>query len=192
MISIPKGASVFLLSCALGVVGLATAHQATATPYIHVLSKWSITFQGYEPTPGTLPQPLPVGIDLSCLGAGCSDIRSLITDVTSSESLAVDSIGGVAITNNSGQPFSGGQVFFALQYGPFNPGGLEVGLSIDNPLTQSANFRSTINSSDSNPSLDVSSTVSCGIGAGGYFGQVFSPTTCGLSAPDESIAQLVH
>ena len=99
-------------------------------------------------------------------------------------------MGEFSITNNSNQLFPGGEVLFALQYGPFNPGGPEVGLSIDNSLTQSANFRSTINSYDFNPSLDVSSIVSCGIGADGSFGQVFSPTTCGLGAPDESIAQL--
>jgi hypothetical protein len=101
----------------------------------------------------------------------------------------VSSFGTVTITNTGAAT-----AFFILEVGlsPFNPGGPDVGISIDN-TTQSGSFSST--SSVTWPFNGQSNgqffTLQCSVpGVPGTVGPgnsyTFSPTTCGQRAPDES------
>jgi hypothetical protein len=145
---------------------------------------WSVSFASFS---GVIPN----GITISCFGGaittlnqqGCSDIRSLDTTVTMSEHLSVSALSGLVVTNTTDQTF-GNILFFLSDFSAFNPGGPGIGISIDDPVAQAASFSSSV----SGPS--VGDSHGCSIGFNGTSGFIFSPTTCGVPAPDSSQGQL--
>jgi hypothetical protein len=96
----------------------------------------------------------------------------------------------VTITNTGAATTS-----FTLEVGlsPFNPGGPQVGISIDN-TSQSGSFSSTSDVfwlGGGQPGGGQTFTLQCSVpGVPGTFGPgnsfIFSPTTCGQISPDES------
>jgi hypothetical protein len=127
----------------------------------------------------------PDGVVVSCFGTasggsdGCDDSASLHTDVTASGLYSANASGGVMITNTTGTVLSGYLVFYS-DYSAFNPGGSNIGIGIDDPLTEAASFSSLV---VGDAFVDLHS---CSVGFQGESGQVFSPTTCGVESPDSS------
>jgi hypothetical protein len=154
------------------------ATTATATPFVDVKTTWSATtnFSGAV---------LPAGFVISCFGGaitsgqGCSDSLTLNTSVGVPEHLAASSLSGLTLTNTTDHSAAANANFF-ISFSAFNPGGPSVGIGIDDPASQAANFSSSI----SGPAASDNHT--CSVGFGGQTGTVFSPRTCGVSSPDSS------
>ncbi|MGD9617015.1 MAG: PEP-CTERM sorting domain-containing protein, partial [Alphaproteobacteria bacterium] len=71
-------------------------------------------------------------------------------------------------------------------FSAFNPGGPEVGISIDDPLMQAGSFSSFM----SGPDI-IHDAHACSVGFKGESGAfVFSPTTCGVRTPDHNATEL--
>jgi hypothetical protein len=173
------GLIVFILAAAL--------RPAAATPFIDVRTVWDVEFFG-----PTAPSNLSVtcGGTAHIAGLGCADSLGITRPITSDVTAGVSSFGTVTITNTGAATTS-----FTLEVGfsPFNPGGPEVGISIDN-TSQSGSFSSTSSvfwPSSGPPGGLQSFTLKCSVpGVPGTVGQgnsfIFSPTTCGQRAPDET------
>lgn len=152
---------------------------AFAAPFVNVRAHWD----SYEHEFFTLPD----GIGISCRGDavptlnGCGFSASLNQTVTASGTYAVTTTGSVVLTNTTDQIINGGAVF-NVWLSSFNPGGPGVGLGIDDPLREWASFQSNV----SGPG--VGDSHMCSVGFLGESGTLFSPTTCGVSAPDSSLA----
>lgn len=160
----------------------AMAHAAFATPIVDVRASWEVDYPGNGP-------PLTSGIAITCLGNvtteinGCLGNASLDQSVISSMQLSSTENGTVVVTNTTNQALSG-LIFLATNFSAFNPGGPDIGVSIDNPIAQAGSYSSSV----SGPS--VNDAHGCAVGFNGDIASVgnaiFSPTTCGVIAPDSS------
>lgn len=180
-------------ACALAgfFCAIAGLQPAFATPYVDVTSEWSAGNFQFIPDNSLNPQALPGGLVISCFGGaastaggGCGDSRTLDTTATTTENLSVNANSGIEITNNSSQTFAG-SLLFLLNVGPFNPGGPEIGASVDNPLTEYASLTSSITGYGVAGSAYgvATSKVACNTTAGTLS---LPPDTCGLNSPDTS------
>jgi len=86
---------------------------------------------------------LPAGFAIACLGAGCSDtVHVFLSRTAPGETTQTKSdSGGIAITNNTG---TDSEVLIFLIWSAFNPGGLEIGASVDDPTLEFASFSSRV------------------------------------------------
>lgn len=150
---------------------LGVAQQASATPYIHVAAVYEIV------TPGGLP----AGIEESCGGDGCDGWLSVIHDFTEDVTETASLSGSATFTNTAATPYSGGYPIYAY-FSPFNPGGPEIGLSIDN-ASQAARFSSTVSGTIAFAYGMQSCSVPAKPGGPGFY---FSAFTCGVGTPDLS------
>ncbi len=166
----------YVLAAATFLVVPALAAPAAAAPFVDIRAAWGAT-----PTEWA---PLPEGLTFGCWGdasagpGGCGRSLTLSDTVTTSGTSGASALGGVVITNTSGQTVNGFAVI-NVWFSAFNPGGPEVGLGIDDPSTQWAAFTSNV-------SGDVSDAHACAVGYRGSYGTQFSATTCGVAAPDFS------
>lgn len=142
---------------------------------------WSATYFG-----GTLPS----GISFNCFGdatphlsaSGCSDYASLIltNDSAADITLSLSHVGGFSLTNTTDDtiydPFR-----FGVGYSAFNPGGPQIGASVDDPLNEFASFSSSV----SGPG--ASDSHACNTVTGPNF---VTPTACGVFSPDSNISFL--
>jgi hypothetical protein len=78
---------------------------------------------------------------------------------------------------------TGDYLIFGTSNSAFNPGGSNVGISIDDATTEGARFSSSVTG------RAVGDSHSCSIGIFGESGHIFSPTTCGVPSPDSSESQ---
>jgi hypothetical protein len=148
--------------------------QAHATAFAAV----NYAFWQVDPD-GTLPD----GVAVSCISSsddglgGCMSSASLSVMLPGSQSL--DLIGSLRLTNTTGADISDFMVFNTA-YSAFNPGGPEIGASVDNPATQFASFFSMV----SGPGvLDIHGCDT----DGGDIGAVLRiGNACGVSSPDFS------
>jgi hypothetical protein len=163
------------------VAGLLFAAQAAqATPFISISSVWSVNVDPfYNPT-------IPAGFEVSCYGSAysgggqsCYATASIGQPVTASAHLATTVLSGVVFTNNTNGYLSGFIDVFT-GFSAFNPGGPDVGISIDDATTQGARFSSGVRGPG------VGDFHDCSIGIYGESGTVFTPTSCGVSSPDSS------
>lgn len=155
----------------------AFATPALATPYIDIRSNFGV----YE-------DPLyqvPAGVAISCsgdatsIGNGCGGQISLSTTVTESGHLSASFDGALVITNTTDGMIDA-PLAFHTYFSAFNPGGPGIGISIDDPLTEGAQFRS------SQSGKGIGDSHSCSIGLYGASGSIYSPTSCGVFSPDSS------
>jgi hypothetical protein len=168
------------IRCLIGgfaaVVAMA-ASQPAAAAFIDVRSNWSIFVNLGGP-------PIPPGltcngeVDFSECGGDFLTVNNFGSDSQSSTSST--------LTNTGPDPVEFDLQFF---FSAFNPGGPEVGLSIDN-TRQSASFSSLV-SIDFGGSPFLGYTVVCSLpgipgteGDGNSF--LFSATECGVRSPDET------
>lgn len=143
-----------------------------ATPFVDIRGNWD----------SAVESTVPAGIATGCLGA-CGIEASLDTTVTGSRTLSASASGGFEITNTS-DDYIDETLVFLLAWSAFNPGGPEVGISIDNPLTQAASFESTV--------VFDGMVQDFHSGSVGILGDdCFSPTTCGVKSPDTSSEEFV-
>ena len=173
------GLSVLALAIAVG-----NGAAASATPYVDVTAFWRVQGPYYTAENPSLSQPRPNAITMSCIGGGvvgpplpqnasCGDSQQLIQSVNHSELLSVSSLSGFQITNTTGQTFSGTELTFLATFTAFNSGGPQVGISIDDPLRESARFSSSV----SGPGVGDSHACSTTDPLGPFN---FTPTTCGV------------
>jgi hypothetical protein len=174
----PKRASAVVLGCLLaGLAGSATIAAASATPYADINAFWSVLVNSQT--------TIPSGITISCFGGatslsdGCTDSRSIDLSVTGAAHLSANTTSGIVITNMTDQAFAPTNPFIT-EFSAFNAGGPEIGIGIDDPVSQAASFASAV----SGP--EVGDFHSCSVGFLGDSGQMFSPTTCGVENPDSS------
>jgi len=121
---------------------------------------------------GAVGQPLPQP-------GNCSDSQQLIMSVDHSEHLSVSSVRGFRITNTASQTFGGTELNFFTTFTSFNSGGPSVGISIDNPVTESASFSSSV----SGPGVGDSHACNTTNPVSPFN---FTSTTCGVPSPDFS------
>ena len=140
--------------------------QASATPYIHVSAFYQLL----------VPDPLPAGIAETCVGDGCDGAVDVIHDFTSNITETASLAGGAVFTNMAGTPSDA--FYVVINYSEFNPGGPEIGLSIDN-AAQTASFSSGITVPFGGGDM-VSCSVPSKAGDRGYL----STLTCGVRTPD--------
>jgi hypothetical protein len=156
---------------AFAVVLAATIPQPAAAAFVDVTA-----FLEAVPTFG-----IPDGITLS----GGQDFLQDTRTFTGNESQTLTSREAVTVTNTSATPFTDG-FDFEVWFSAFDCCD-EVGLSIDN-TKQSAAFSSTVEGPG------VYDSHSCDLPApnAGYVGDGydFSPLTCGVVAPDVSVADI--
>jgi hypothetical protein len=163
-----------IAAAALTLAGLLAAKPVDAAPYVDIKASWSVDFRNQLP-----------GIAVSCFGAataysnGCAGSAWLNSVVADSGTLTADSSGGIMLTNTTDHPMDGSFSLHSV-FSAFNPGGPPIGIGIDNPATQAARFLSWV----SGPG--VGDSHNCSVGFLGTSGTVFSPTTCGVNAPDSS------
>jgi hypothetical protein len=156
---------------------VAFAAPALATPYVDIRSNFGV----YEDPLYTAPAGVAISCsgDASAITNGCGGGISLSTTVTDSAHLSASFHGGLVITNTTNAIIDA-YLSFHTYFSAFNPGGPNVGISIDDPLTEGARF------SSSQSGEGIGDSHSCSIGLYGESGRVFSPTTCGVGAPDSS------
>jgi hypothetical protein len=178
-------AFVAALALAGSVIGSPTA---SATPYVGVTAEWYVSFGYYESPSGQIVSQLPLGIAISCFGTassngeGCRDSLSLGASVDTTTHLAVSDTSGLVVTNNVGAQLAGWLVF-NTDFSAFNPGGPEIGIGVDDPLTQSASFSSSVSGPGVGDYHSCTTTDPVGYNGGGYN---FAPGKCGVSSPDSS------
>lgn len=162
---------------------------ASATPYVDVRAEWQVLIDGYVPPNSYNAQSLPSGLTISCYGgatgngSSCADSSFLSDTLSNSGNVSAKTTSGFLVTNNS-KAVLDGSLALSTDFSAFNPGGPEVGLSIDNPKTQSASFMSSVYG----PGVGDYHACSLPASALGEFGAgaYFSPTTCGVASPDSS------
>jgi len=162
------------------------SQSAYAAPYIEVRSNW-LQLLVDEPTFSGQPIDAPPGISITCGGtaspyslAGCSDTLSVITTFAGNEAATVTRNGSLMVTNTGTDPFTGVLNFIAADSG-FNPGGPDVGISIDN-IAQILTYSSSVSSNTSVSDFHTCSLPSAFVDGYTYF----SALQCGVSSPDES------
>lgn len=169
-----------VLAATTTIASLLFSLPSHAAPFIDIRAEWSAM-----PSAGMIPQ----GVTLSCFGDAsgsggtCSHTLTLNRTITESGTYAVSATGGIVLTNTSNQAVNG-FIGFDVWLSAFNPGGPNVGLGIDDPLTQAARFESAVRGPNGGD------FHRCAVGVFGEDGTVFSPTTCGVGAPDSSFGNL--
>ena len=174
--------SLLRAACAAAILllGALTAAPARATPFVAIHAAWSV-----DPKWGW---PQPEGIAFSCYGDatgdgvdGCSASVSLSISTATPTSITVTKTGGLRLTNITDHALAG-YVVYVGSFSAFNPGGLEIGIGIDDPLTQAARFESAVTG------FLVGDRHSCSIGFLGVSGRYVTAdgTACGVHAPDSS------
>lgn len=168
-------------------VAISLLAPAQATPFAGVEEAvWDVRFFFYEPPIGTGDGLLPDGVTLSCFGdaeelsgvLGCASRASLTLTNDSAAHIIVSKsfVGGISLTNNSNVDYLG-TFFFMTAFSAFNPGGNEIGASVDDPVLEYAAFSSSV----SGPGVD--DFHSCNTISGPNF---ITPTACGVFSPDHS------
>jgi hypothetical protein len=122
---------------------IASVELANATAFAGVQkAEWSISLAG-----GSVPD----GIVLSCFGtssgdsSSCADSETL-TVTSNHHGLVTDSLsvsGGLEITNTTDESFAG-SLHFQDDFSAFNPGGSEIGASVNDLSSEYAFFFSTL------------------------------------------------
>lgn len=169
-----------VLGAILGIVSLYDLGAAKAAPIVDIRANWTART---HPLYGWPPE-----LALTCAGEatstarGCRGDLSLQTEVHTTSHFSLDSEGALVVTNTSGTSFDG-WLAIATSFTAFNPGGPAAGLRIDDPTTQAARFHSGVSGAG------VGDWHECSIGYLGQSGTVFSPTACGVAAPDFSIGE---
>jgi hypothetical protein len=170
------------LSLLAAVSATAVCHTALATPFIDVSAFWAADLEGDQ---------VPTGIVITCDGNAsndCSNNLDVSHSVTRSLTETFSSSASLVITN-TGDTSSSGELIFDVGWSAFNPGGPDIGLSIDN-AGQSASFSSE--STGSSPGIGVDSHA-CSLPASllGPDGSGYNFTTlsCGVLAPDSDEAE---
>jgi hypothetical protein len=127
------------------VAATAVCHSALATPFIDVRASWSANLVGALLSDGTISSEIPTGIVIACDGYasnGCGNSLGVSHSVTHSLTESYSSSVSLVITN-AGDTSPSGELVFDVGWSAFNPGGQEVGLSIDN-TQQSASYSSEV------------------------------------------------
>jgi hypothetical protein len=170
------------LSLLAAVSATAVCHTALATPFIDVSAFWAADLEGDQ---------VPTGIVITCDGNAsndCSNNLDVSHSVTRSLTETFSSSASLVITN-TGDTSSSGELIFDVGWSAFNPGGPDIGLSIDN-ARQSASFSSE--STGSSPGIGVDSHA-CSLPASllGPDGSNYNFTTlsCGVMGPDSDEAE---
>ena len=186
------------LSLLAAVSATAFCHPALATPFIDVRSFWSARLLGWGSSlDGTISSEIPpTGIVITCDGyadIGCDNSLDVSHSVTHSLTEGYSSSASLVITN-AGDTSPSGYLVFDANWSAFNPGGPEVGLSIDN-AQQSASYSSTSSDSNDNLGYDFHScslpVLASQLGFGGPgAGFYFSTLSCGVVAPDADEAYI--
>ena len=172
------------LSLLAAVSATAVCHSASATSFIDVSAFWAATLEGDE---------VPTGIVITCDGNAsndCSNSLDVSHSVTRSLTETFSSSASLVITN-TGDTSSSGELIFDVGWSAFNPGGPDIGLSIDN-ARQSASFSSE--SVGSSPEIgEDSHACSLPVPASqvGPDGSNYNFTTlsCGVLGPDSDEAE---
>jgi hypothetical protein len=172
------------LSLLAAVSATAVCHTASATPFIDVSAFWAATLEGDE---------VPTGIVITCDGNAsndCSNSLDVSHSVTHSLTETFSSSASLVITN-AGDTSSSGELIFDVGWSAFNPGGPDIGLSIDN-ARQSASFSSESVGSSSGIGGDFHAcslpvpASQLGFDGSGYN---FTTLSCGVLAPDSDEAE---
>jgi hypothetical protein len=169
----------------IGAISLCTA-PAQATPFAGVTNaSWSARFFFYSDGIGLPTQILPAGLSISCFGDaaalvpnGCRGLASLTLTNDSSADIVLSllRIGGLSVTNNSGIDLAG-FLNFKTDFSAFNPGGSQIGASVDDPLYEYAAFGSSVTGPG------VGDFHGCNTLTGPNF---VGPNACGVNSPDSS------
>lgn len=185
------------LSLLAAVSATAFCHPALATPFIDVRSFWSARLLGWGSSlDGTISSEIPpTGIVITCDGyadIGCDNSLDVSHSVTHSLTEGYSSSASLVITN-AGDTSPSGYLVFDANWSAFNPGGPEVGLSIDN-AQQSASYSSEVDGPYNTGGFGESDFHSCSLPApaSGYDGGdfYFSTLSCGVVAPDADEAYI--
>ena len=169
------------LSLLAAVSATAVCHSASATSFIDVSAFWAATLEGDE---------VPTGIVITCDGNAsndCSNSLDVSHSVTRSLTETFSSSASLVITN-TGDTSSSGDLIFGVGWSAFNPGGPDIGLSIDN-ARQSASFSSE--SVGSSPEIgEDSHACSLPVPASQVYYGGFTTLSCGVQSPDSDSAML--
>jgi len=169
-------------------VALIFCARADATAFAGVkLAFWQADFSYYsDPALDAPLTVLPPGIFLECTGsadptgAGCSDRQGI--SVTSDGPLVtglVDALGGFTLFNTGSTDYPGSFVFHT-SFSAFNPGGPEIGASVDDPARESASFFSVVTGPG------VFDLHGCNMTHGLAPHAAAMGASCGVSSPDDS------
>lgn len=165
---------------------LAAPTVAQATPRIDVRSWWGQTFFDLDHSSAIAD---PDGFAVTCGGTatgggfGCGDSLQVTRDFTASEAGSIERHGWMTVTNISAAALSYAML---TRWSAFNPGGPNVGLAIDDPLTQIAHYSSRLTSD-----VLAGDYKHCGLPTPDAIeseteGVNFSDKACGVVAPDDS------
>jgi hypothetical protein len=142
---------------------------------------------------GTMAGDIPAGIVITCDGYasdGCSNSLEVSHTVTHSLTEGYSSSASLVITN-TGDTSSSGDLIFGVGWSAFNPGGPEVGLSIDN-AQQSASFSSESDGTSDGIGGDYHAcslpVPASQVGPDGS-NYNFTTLSCGVLAPDSDEAE---
>ena len=178
------------LSLLAAVSATAFCHTALATPFIDVRASWSAYLEGIMASDGTMAGDIPSGIVITCDGYasdGCSNSLEVSHTVTHSLTEGYSSSASLVITN-TGDTSSSGDLIFGVGWSAFNPGGPEVGLSIDN-AQQSASFSSESDGTSNGIGGDYHA-CSLPVPASQVYYGGFTTLSCGVQSPDSDSAML--
>ena len=147
-------------------VTISVSQPATAA-YVNIFAMWGAFLGGDSPD----------GIEFS---GGFDELADMHT-FTGKTNETFTSTSSFSVTNTLSTPFSDDNFWIDVNYSAFNPGGDEIGLSIDN-TKETASYSSIIYGGP----YGVLDDHSCSLPntPDGY--DVFTTTTCGVGAPDTS------
>lgn len=164
--------------------------QAQATAFAGVKEAfWQADFAYYDNLSGIRQASLPAGVVLECAGSavadgnGCRDQEGLSVVSDGAFKRSVLDVLGFLVLRNEGSVDYQGQFVFETSYSSFNPGGPEIGASVDDPVREFASFFTVV----TGPGVfDLH-----GCAMSGSPGPHFAAVTCGVSVPDASSGEAV-
>jgi len=139
------------------------------------LSQADPALHGPLPPAGTLASCNGAApVDLSTGAFHCGDTQSgtVTRTLPGTATVTRDSVTDVTIIDPSGA-----SIFFLLGFSAFNPGGSEIGASVDHPLSEFAQFSISVTGPDAADAHGCATSV--------------ATPSCGVTAPDESESLLV-
>jgi hypothetical protein len=170
---------------------------AAATAWAGAYSFWNVSSSYYyDYTADVLAEGLPVGFVVTCSGnatanpdsQGCNDYADLYVQ-NSSGSNVIQSLhreGDLHITNTTDRTFIG-YIVFTSDFSAFNPGGYNVGASIDVLGRERAAFESEVFGEGVHDMHQCDTDFIDPTDHTTYI----SPTQCGVNSPDESMGEAV-
>jgi hypothetical protein len=110
---------------------------------------------------------LPDGVSLQCTG-GCYHTLSFFDTISSGhEDISLSDLSEITLVNNGDQSTGGTYFRFGIGVSAFNPGGSEIGVSVDNPAIEFASFFSEVSvigmAFDSHGCSTSASQPACGV-----------------------------